>query len=407
MVARFSTRAAASKSGLSLATSMPVESLKELFQQEFAKMVAVISNLFGLEHIETAEDIASDTFLTAAEEWEAKGMPPNPTAWLYTVAKRKTIHLFRRRDIFERKIIPAIRATAGQEDDTAAFEIDFSPQHIRDSQLQMLFAVCTPAIVSEAQIGLALRILCGFGIDEIAEAFLTNKETINKRLFRAKEKLRTAEIKVDLPPPNEIPARLDNVLHIIYLLFSEGYYSQTRNRVLQKELCWEAIRLGVLLTEYEGTNQPKTNALLALMCFHSSRFDARQPREAERPGEDDVILYDQQDERLWDTDLIHRGMQYLALSAIGDQLSSYHLEARIASLHCIKEDTPEKWEEILQLYNQLLMINYSPGVALNRTFALYKANGREQALIELEKLKLEGNHFYNVLRDYLRKLPPH
>jgi RNA polymerase sigma-70 factor (ECF subfamily) len=386
---------------------MPVESLKELFQQEFAKMVAVISNLFGLEHIETAEDIASDTFLTAAEEWEAKGMPPNPTAWLYTVAKRKTIHLFRRRDIFERKIIPAIRATAGQEDDTAAFEIDFSPQHIRDSQLQMLFAVCTPAIVSEAQIGLALRILCGFGIDEIAEAFLTNKETINKRLFRAKEKLRTAEIKVDLPPPNEIPARLDNVLHIIYLLFSEGYYSQTRNRVLQKELCWEAIRLGVLLTEYEGTNQPKTNALLALMCFHSSRFDARQPREAERPGEDDVILYDQQDERLWDTDLIHRGMQYLALSAIGDQLSSYHLEARIASLHCIKEDTPEKWEEILQLYNQLLMINYSPGVALNRTFALYKANGREQALIELEKLKLEGNHFYNVLRDYLRKLPPH
>jgi len=364
-------------------------------------MVAVISNLFGLEHIETAEDIASDTFLTAAEEWETKGMPPNPTAWLYTVAKRKTIHLFRRRDIFERKIIPSIRATAGQEDDNAAFEIDFSPQHIRDSQLQMLFAVCTPAIVSEAQIGLALRILCGFGIDEIAEAFLTNKETINKRLFRAKEKLRTAEIKLELPPPNEIPARLDNVLHIIYLLFSEGYFSRSGNRILQKELCWEAMRLGVLLTEYPGTNQPKTNALLALMFFHASRFNARLS------DENDVILYDQQDERLWDTDLIRRGMQYLALSAIGDQLSSYHLEARIASWHCIKEDTPEKWEEILRLYNELLMINYSPGVALNRTFALYKANGREQALIELEKLKLEGNHFYHVLRDYLRKLPPH
>ncbi|HLX65493.1 MAG TPA: DUF6596 domain-containing protein [Puia sp.] len=380
---------------------MPNESLKELFQQEFAKMVAVISNRFGLEHIEMAEDIVSDTFLTAAEEWETKGMPPNPTAWLYTVAKRKTIHLFRRRDIFEHKVMPAIRVTAGPEDDSAAFDIDFSPQHIRDSQLQMLFAVCTPAIASEAQIGLALRILCGFGIDEVAEAFLTNKETINKRLFRAKEKLRTAEIQLELPPASEIPARLDNVLHIIYLLFSEGYYSRSGNRILQKELCWEAIRLGVLLTEYEGTNGPKTNALLALMCFHSSRFNARQP------GGDDVILYDQQDERLWDADLIRRGMQYLALSAIGDQLSSYHLEARIASWHCIKEDTPEKWEEILQLYNQLLMINYSPGVALNRTFALYKANGREQALIELEKLKLEGNHFYNVLRDYLRRLPPH
>ncbi|HLX65667.1 MAG TPA: DUF6596 domain-containing protein, partial [Puia sp.] len=352
-----------------------------------------------------AEDIVSDTFLTAAEEWESKGIPPNPTAWLYTVAKRKTIHLFRRRDIFQHKVIPAIRETAGHEYDSAALEIDFSPQHIRDSQLQMLFAICTPAIVSEAQIGLALRILCGFGIDEIAEAFLTNKETINKRLFRAKEKLRAAAIKLELPPANEIPDRLDNVLHIIYLLFSEGYYSQTRNRVLQQELCWEAIRLGVLLTEYEGKNQPKTNALIALMCFHSSRFNARQPGEGRGAAEDDVILYDQQDERLWDTDLIRRGIQYLALSAIGDQLSSYHLEARIASWHCIKDDTPEKWEEILQLYNQLLMINYSPGVALNRTFALYKANGREEALIELEKLKLEGNHFYNVLRDYLKKPP--
>jgi RNA polymerase sigma-70 factor (ECF subfamily) len=380
---------------------MPNEPLKELFQQEFAKMVAVISNLFGLQHMGTAEDIVSETFLTAAEEWEAKGIPPNPTAWLYTVAKRKTIHLFRRREIFERKVLPAIRAAAGREDDPEWIDIDFSPEHIRDSQLQMLFAVCTPAIVSEAQIGVALRILCGFGIDEIAEAFLTGKETINKRLFRAKEKLREADIRLELPSASEIPARLDNVLHIIYLLFSEGYYSQTRNRVLQKELCWEAIRLGVLLTQYELTNRPKTNALLALMCFHASRFDARQPGEAE------VILYDQQDEHLWDADLIRRGMQYLALSATGEQLSSYHLEARIASWHCIKEDTPGKWEEILQLYNQLLMVNYSPGVALNRTFALYKANGLEQALIELEKLNLEGNYFYNVLRDYLRRLPLH
>jgi RNA polymerase sigma-70 factor (ECF subfamily) len=280
-------------------------------------------------------------------------------------------------------------------------DLDFSPKHIRDSQLQILFAVCTPAIASEAQIGLALRILCGFGIDEIAEAFLSNKETINKRLFRAKEKLRTEHIRLGLPPESEISGRLDNVLHVIYLLFSEGYYSQTQNRVLQKELCWEAMRLGVLLTEYELTNQPKTNALMALMCFHASRFNARQA------GKTAAILYEQQDERLWDTDLIQQGLQYLALSATGVQLSSYHLEARIASWHCIKEDTPGKWEEILQLYNQLLMVNYSPSVALNRTFALYKANGRDQALIELEKLKLEGNYFYNVLRDFLKKPPLH
>ena len=373
--------------------------LKELFQQEFVKMVAVISNLFGLQHIELAEDIVSNTFLTAAEEWEKKGMPPNPTAWLYTVAKRKTIHQFRRQKIFESKVAPAL--SAGATTTAEAIDLDFSPQHIRDSQLQMLFAVCTPAIASEAQIGLALRILCGFGIDEIAEAFLSNKETINKRLFRAKEKLRTADVRLEVPPEAEIPTRLDNVLHIIYLLFSEGYYSQTHNRILQKELCLEAMRLGILLTEYEPTNQPGTNALMALMCFHSSRFDARQA------SDEDLILYEQQDENLWDTDLIRRGMQYLTLSATGNQLTSFHLEARIAYWHCMKEDTPEKWEEILQLYNQLLMINYSPGVALNRTYALYKANGRDQALAELKKLKLEGNYFYNVLSDFLRKLPPH
>ena len=132
----------------------------------------------------------------------------------------------------------------------------------------MLFAICNPAIASEAQIGLALRILCGFGIDEIAEAFLSNKETINKRLFRAKEKLRTEKVKMELPPENEIANRLDNVLHIIYLLFSEGYYSKTQNQILRKDLCLEAMRLGLMLTEYERTNQPKTNALIALMCFH-------------------------------------------------------------------------------------------------------------------------------------------
>lgn len=378
---------------------MPYEQLKQLFQLEFAKMVAVISNLFGLQHIELAEDIVSDTFLTAAEEWEKSGIPPNPAAWLYTVAKRKAIHQFRRQKIFDQKVAPTL--SSGTTNSPDPIDLDFSPKHIRDSQLQMLFAVCTPAVASEAQIGLALRILCGFGIDEIAEAFLSNKETINKRLFRAKLKLRTENIRLELPPANEIASRLDNVLHIIYLLFSEGYYSQSQNRILQKELCWEAMRLGVLLTEYELTNQPKTNALLALMCFHASRFNARQTSEAA------VILYEQQDERLWDTDLIRQGMQYLALSATGGQLSSYHLEARIASWHCIKEDTPGKWEEILQLYNQLLEVNYSPSVALNRTFALYKANGSEQALIELEKLKLEGNYFYNVLRDFLKTLPQH
>lgn len=372
-----------------------LESLKHLFKQEFSKMVAVISKIFGLQHIEIAEDIVSETFLLASETWGMKGLPPNPTAWLYTVAKQKAIHHFRRNKIFDTKVLPEI--TARQELTDEADALNFSQENIQDSQLQMLFAVCNPAIASEAQIGLALRILCGFGIDEIAEAFLSNKETINKRLFRAKEKLRAEKIKMELPPENDIPQRLDNVLHIIYLLFSEGYYSQTQNQILQQDLCLEALRLGLMLAAYDKTNLPKTNALIALMCFHASRFNARQA------GEGEVVLYEAQNEALWDHSLINQGIRFLQLSAEGNEVSSYHLEARIAYWHCIKEDTPEKWNEILQLYNALLMINYSPSVALNRTFALYKANGQREALAEAEKLKLENNHFYYVLLGELYK----
>src|SRR5262249_54241486 len=152
--------------------------------------------------------------------------------------KQKTLYHFRRNKILEKKVIPELahREAASQ----GPAEPDFSPRNIKDSQLEMLFAICNPAIASEAQIGLALRILCGFGIDEIAEAFLSNKETINKRLFRAKEKIRSEGIRMELPPDHEIDKRLDNVLHIIYLLFSEGYYSKTQNQILRKDLCLEA-----------------------------------------------------------------------------------------------------------------------------------------------------------------------
>lgn len=368
------------------------DSLKQLFQKEYAKMVAVISNLFGLQHMEIAEDIVGETFLTASESWGTKGLPPNPTAWLYAVAKQKTLYYFRRNKIYETKVVPAVKILQSLDE---SGDVNFSPENIRDSQLQMLFAVCNPAIASEAQIGLALRILCGFGIDEIAEAFLSNKETINKRLFRAKEKLRAENVQMELPPASEISRRLDNVLHIIYLLFNEGYYSKTNNQVLQKDFCLEALRLGLLLTEYERINLPRTNALIALMCFHASRFNARQT--------DKVVLYDQQDVALWDAGLIGQGMYFMGLAAQGNEVSSYHLEAKIAYWHCIKEDTAEKWQDILNSYDQLMQINYSPGVALNRVYAYYKVHGQKNALVEAERLNMEGSHFYFLLLGELYK----
>lgn len=365
------------------------ELIQTLFRQEFSKMVAVISRQYGLTYIEIAEDIVSDTFLQATESWGIKGIPHNPAAWLYTVAKQKTLYYFRRNKILHAKIMPELRSN--KETTEEINDVSFSSENIKDSQLQMMFAVCDPVIASEAQIGLALRILCGFSIDEIAEAFLSNKDTINKRLFRAKEKIREEKIKMEMPDEKKVRTRLDNVLHIIYLLFNEGYYSKTQNQILRKDLCLEAMRLAIMLSEHEATNQPKTNALIALMCFHSSRFASRQINE------NDLVLYENQNEELWDKDLIKQGLHFLNLAAKGNEITSYHLEAGIAHRHCVKEDTQEKWEDILQLYNQLLMINYSPNVALNRTFALYKACGKETALSEALKLKLESNHFYFLL----------
>lgn len=363
--------------------------LKQLFQQEFTKIVAVISKKFGLQYIEIAEDIVSETFLLATESWNIKGIPTNPSAWLYPVAKQKTLTHFRRNKIFEEKVIPAMQQKEQPEE--SFDEFSFSQENIKDSQLKMLFAICTPAIASEAQIGLALRILCGFGIEEIAEAFLSNKETINKRLFRAKEKLRTEKIELVLPSGQEIVKRLDNVLHIIYLLFNEGYYSKTQNQILRKDLCVEALRLALMLSTYEKTDTPKTNALIALICFHSSRFEARHTPDG------DFVLYEQQDESRWNQELIHQGIHFLKCSASGSELTSYHIEAKIAQCHCVKKDSFEKWEEILQLYNRLLSINYSPAAALNRIFALYKVKGAKIALAAIKTLQFEDNHFYFML----------
>ncbi|SDN05127.1 RNA polymerase sigma-70 factor, ECF subfamily [Pedobacter steynii] len=341
-----------------------------------------------MAHIEVAEDIVSDTFLAATEIWSTKGLPDNPRAWLYTVAKNKTKNYLKRDALFQQKLSPEIQYDTA---DTEEFELDLSVKNIGDSQLAMIFTVCNPQISTESQVALALNLLCGFGIQEIADAYLTNKEVVYKRLNRAKEKLKELNISIGQPSLTEIHLRMDNVLTTLYLLFSEGYYSMAQNTTLRRDFCTEAMRLVYMLTDHDHTNLPKVNALLSLMCFHASRFDARSDQNGE------AILYQDQDESLWNMELIDRGKYYLGLSATGGQLSKYHLEAGIAYWHTHKEDTPEKWDQILQLYNNLLILEYSPIVALNRTFALAKANGKRAAIAEAEKLKLTDNHFYYSL----------
>jgi RNA polymerase sigma-70 factor (ECF subfamily) len=364
------------------------ELIPHLFRTEYRKIVSVLCKVFGIEHIETAEDIVSDTFLQAASTWGLKGLPKNPTAWLYTVSKNKAIDFLRHNKTFTDKISPEIRHTSSIAEEK---EIDWSNRNFNDSQLQMMFTVCHPCIPAEAQIGLSLSILCGFGVEEIADAFLSNRETIYKRLARAKEKLRAEKIQIEIPPATEINSRLENVLTTLYLLFSEGYYSASQNTSLRQDLCVEAMRLCLMLTENEQTSTPASNALLSLMCFHSSRFEARIGLNGE------TVLYEDQDETLWNQELIDRGTMYLNKASQGSKLSKYHLEAAIAYWHTHKADTQEKWESILQMYNRLLQLEYSPMAALNRTYALSKANSKEEAIVEAEKLQLNDSHLYHSL----------
>ena len=364
------------------------ELIPHLFRTEYRKIVSVLSKLFGIEHIEIAEDIVSDTFLLASELWSVKGLPENPTAWIYMVAKNKTKDYLKRDSLFAQNISKEIKynATASEE-----IEIDLSIKNINDSQLAMIFVVCHPCNPAEAQIALALNLLCGFSADEIANALLTSKAAVYKLLQRAKEKLRTEKIKIAQPTSLEINDRLSAVLMTLYLLFNEGYYSSNENITLRKNLCLEAMRLTFLLIENEQTNHPFANALLSLMCFHSSRFDARLNQNGE------IILYHDQDTTLWNQELISKGEYFLHQAKHGDTISKYHLEAGIAYWHTIQANEKEKWENILKLYNQLLLVEYSPIAALNRTYALAKVEGKRTAIIEAEKINLPDNHLYHSL----------
>jgi RNA polymerase sigma-70 factor (ECF subfamily) len=373
------------------ANTFPYEELlPHLFRLEYSKMTAVLCRLFGLKHMETAEDIVSETFLKATEVWGAQGIPENPTAWLYTVAKNKTKDYLKHISIFETQVKDALTTDEWQ----AEPDFDFSPQTISDSQLAMIFAVCNPANSAGSQICLALQILCGFSVEEIADAFLSKKATIKKRLLRARANLREDNFQIRQLQEATIKERLDAVLRTLYLLFNEGYFSKSNNHLIRKDLCSEAIRLALILTENPLTNATQSNALLALMCFQSSRLDAR----ANNGGE--TVRYEQQDKNLWSKELIEQGNYYLVNACSGNEVSKYHLEAGIAYWHTTPTGN-NKWEHILQLYNQLILIEYSPMTALNRTFAFAKVYGHLPGIKEAEKFGLNDNNHYHSLLGYL------
>jgi len=366
------------------------ELIPHLFRTEYSKIVAVLCHSFDLRHLEIAEDIASETFLKATEIWGIKGVPENPAAWLYTVAKNKVKDYFKHNDVVERQVKEAMKLNNIE----AALEFEFSHQNIADSQLAMIFSVCNPENSTDTQICLALQILCGFSVEEIANAFLTNPETIKKRLHRGRVNLRNGNFQIKGLSDLEVKVRSESVLKTLYLLFNEGYFSKTNDHSIRKDLCSEAIRLALILTENVLANTAQANALLALMYFQSSRFDARTNEKGE------VVLLEDQDRGLWDQGLIERGNHYLVNAYEGKEVSRYHLEAAIAYWHTTPTGE-NKWQHILQLYNQLILVEYSPVTALNRAFAFGKVYGCEKGIEEAEKLNLNDNSHYYSLLGYL------
>lgn len=347
-------------------------------------MVAVLTRLFGFDQLEVAEDLVQDTFIRAFETWKLKGTPDEPLAWLYAVAKNKATDYVRRQQT-RRKVDDVVK-TAIPIEYTITAQLEQAFHDITDSQLQLLFGVCHPAIPEEAQLALALKTLGGFGIQEIASAFLTNKEAINKRLFRARQKIRNENIRLEIPPPHQLNERTSNVLKAIYLMYNEGYHSSSQEAVIRKDLCLEAMRLALLLEQSELPITKDCWALLALMCFHTSRFESRMNELG------DLIPWSQQDQSRWNQELIERGLGYLQRLDLNGLSSAYELEAAIAYFHTM-EDRAEKWEGLLALYRRLSKVKCGPMILLNETYVLGKVAGPDRALEMLETISELGDHY--------------
>lgn len=350
------------------------ELVSHFFRSEYGKLVSVITRYLGNEHVETAEDIVQETLLKATEHWEISGIPENPKAWLYTTAKNLSLNAIKRKK-YLRNYVSGV--TLQPNLDTG---LVFSEELIADSQLRMMFSCCHPSIPENSQIALVLKILSGFSISEIAHAFFSNNETINKRLVRGRKQLR--QVNLELFNKQLVNQRLDSVLKTIYLLFNEGYFPSSKNEVVRFDLCLEAIRLAKLLAESQNISQKAdVHALLALMYFNVSRFRARVSDEGF------VVDLKVQDRSLWDSESIQIGMQYLDATTQSDSISKYAILATISANHCIASSYQRTdWRQILSLYDQLIAVEDSPIVVLNRTVALSEVEGAKKAIMELHKL---------------------
>jgi len=349
--------------------------IASLTRAESGKLIAVLTRIFGVHNLSMAEDAVQDVLIKAMQQWEAKGIPDDPVAWLFSAARNRAIDIirkYRRQQTFATDISSLL----GSEYTAAATLNDcFKDEEIKDDQLRMMFACSHPSIPREGQIALILKTLCGFSIPQIARAFICSVDTIEKRLYRARQVFRQNNFSLDIPSGHALEERLDNVLETIYLLFNEAHSTSFQNSLVREDLAADSISLCKLLAEHNTTNLPRTYALLALLYLHSARLPGRTDVDG------NLLLMNKQDRNLWNKEMISCGKAYLNQASVGSTISRYHLEAAIAYEHCKAasyEDTD--WETILSFYDILMQLVPSPVILLNRSVAVKELQGAAMAL---------------------------
>lgn len=349
-------------------------------------MVSTLTRIFGVQYLDLAEGVVQEALIKAIQVWPFQGIPDNPSGWIIQVAKNQALDRIRRdrflvsRQTEIKKSLELLTSCHSREVEKG---IDSHFQSLfRDDQLRMMFVCCHPSLSKEARVALTLKTLCGFGVEEIARAFLVPIETIEQRLVRAKRKIRTENLTFEVPEPKSVLDRLESILEVLYLLFNEGYSASHGDSVIRQDLCEEAVRLLSLLVAHPVGNVPKAHALLALMLLQGSRFAARTDAMGE------LCLLADQDRTRWNRRMIEIGLYHLNASAEGEELSDFHLQASISACHAVAPTFEEtNWKQILSDYDELLLRCHTPVISLNRAVALMMVSGPEVALRELEKIR--------------------
>jgi RNA polymerase sigma-70 factor (ECF subfamily) len=352
-----------------------------LFRRQAGQMVATLTRALGSRHLSIAEDAVQDALMTAMQQWSFRGVPDRPEAWLFQVARNRALDRLRHGKMAAAKE-PAIAATQPLHEASAAAPLlrnELPP--VDDDQLGLLFLACHPALSPDSRAALALKLVGGFSVGEIARALLAQESSVAQRLVRAKRQLRDHDVSFGMPEPRDLPSRLDSVLDAIYLMFNEGYAATSGDQLVRDDVAAEAIRLARMVAAHPAIASPRSSALLSLMLLHAARFPARVDSDGT------LFLMRDQDRSKWDHGMIAEGMRALDRASSGDAVSAFHLEAGIAACHAAAPSwDATDWAQIVELYDALLELTQSPVVAMNRAVAVSRVEGALSGLAALDAI---------------------